>query len=274
MLIEDTRIEDYTAEFGLLVKREDLCCPGGPHFSKTRGVLAHVRNRPESIIGVLDTYHSQAGHAVAAACKRLGKRCVNFYPEYKKEPGHREPQKRAELEGAELVPLPAGRSAILFHRARRHMEQFEDSYMMPNALKLPEMIEETAAEVAVTLNRHQGVGAFAADWPVLIPISSGTIAAGVIKGFSDAGVRPQFILHQGYDRPADATWRYMVKMGCPPEARDSVTFVNQGYSYKAKAKPGETPPWRCNAYYDLKAFRWWRGEGQSRWGRALMWNIG
>ncbi len=52
----------------------------GPSFSKIRGVVAHIKNRPESVIGVLDTYHSKAGHAVAYVCNHLGRQCVDFWP--------------------------------------------------------------------------------------------------------------------------------------------------------------------------------------------------
>src|SRR5688572_5000579 len=172
MLREGTPLEDYREEYGLWVKREDKACPPpGPPFSKTRGVYARVASRPEDLMGVLDTAHSQAGWAVARACQILGKRCVNYYPEFKHEPGPREAQVRARDLGAELVGLPAGRSAILFHEARKRTEAL-GGYIMPNALKLDESVTETAKEVP-----DQDFDA------VIIPISSGTIAAGVIRGF-------------------------------------------------------------------------------------------
>ena len=76
---------NYFPEFGLWVKREDLCCPGGPNFSKTRGVFAHVCKRTETVIGVLDTAHSQGGWAVARDCSLLDKQCLLFYPIRKSE---------------------------------------------------------------------------------------------------------------------------------------------------------------------------------------------
>ena len=174
MLRENTPIEDYREEYGLWVKREDLSCvKPGPPFSKTRGVYQRVKSREEKIIGVLDTFHSQAGHAVARACQILGKKCINFYPEYKNDPGWRDPQDRAVELGAELVGLPAGRSCILFHAARKYVEGL-GGYMMPNALKLEESVEETAKEVDVLERFYDRV---------IIPASSGTMAAGVIKGF-------------------------------------------------------------------------------------------
>lgn len=271
MLVDNTPVQDFTDTYGLLVKREDLCCPPpGPPFSKTRGVFAHVRDRPEQVIGVLDTYHSQAGHAVAQACDLLGKTCVNYYPNFKHEPGPREPQHHAMALGAQLQPLQAGRSAILYHQAKKDLSRIHDSYMMPNALKLPEMVSETAAEVRRTLEAHPELDTD--ELNVLIAISSGTIAAGVIRGFHEMGASPNFILHMGYERSVDAVHKYVKERSGVPTAR--VSYVNQGYGYKDKAKAGPDPEWPCNAYYDLKAFRWWVEEGREEHGQALMWNIG
>lgn len=265
MCVPGTPVEDYRCDYGLWVKREDLSCPPpGPPFSKTRGVFAHVRKRREELIGVLDTSHSQAGHAVARACQILGKRCWNFYPEYKGSPGPRQPQLRAESLGAELSPLPAGRSCILYHAARKRVET-AGGYMMPNALKLSESVEETAKEV-----RPGDGGRFGA---VIVPSSSGTIAAGVLRGFAlRKGLQPTFVVHLGYSRSHDEVVRYVRAAAGLPRA--DVVIVDEGYAYKDSARPGPTPPWPCNEYYDLKAFRWWMREGRATYVEALFWNVG
>lgn len=266
MLRSMTPVEDYLEEYGLLVKREDLSClPPGPQFSKTRGVYEHVKSRPEKTIGVLDTYHSQAGHAVARACQLMGKKCVNFFPVYKADTGLREPQKRSQMLGAELVGLPAGRSCILYHAAKKQTELL-GGYMMPNALKLRETIVETADETA-------NVYAESID-QVLIPASSGTIAAGVILGL---GSSVKYIVHLGYSRSHSTVMKYLAENSGVPEHRLKVTLVDEGYGYKDKAKAGLTPPWPCNSYYDLKAFRWFlrhRDELGRSGLRTLLWNIG
>lgn len=268
MLREGTPIEDYRAEYGLWVKREDRSClPPGPAFSKARGVYARVASRPETIIGALDTYHSQAGHAVARACQVLGKTCLNFYPEFKYEPGPREPQLRAQALGAELIPLKAGRSAILYHAARKETER-RGGYMMPNSLKLDESVTETAREVPVGFAFAEGN---VPAW-VLIPASSGTIAAGVIQGFGDV---TDFIVHLGYSRSHDEVRRYIEAASGVKGIGARLVLVDEGYAYKDQAKPGPSPPWPCNAYYDLKAFRWWFREGaEQHGGDCLLWNIG
>jgi hypothetical protein len=309
MLVMGTQLEDHLDSCGLLVKREDLSCPPpGPPFSKTRGVWAHVQARPEPVIGVLDTFHSQAGHAVSRAGSLLGKRVFNFFPLFKADiktgtcPADippeevlildngvwtrlRSPQVMARRLGAELQPLPAGRSAILFHTARKRLAAIgqaleQPTYMMPNALKLPETVSETAAEVRRTV---EGADRRTYDLlrsiPWLVPASSGTIAAGVLAGLRDFWPRttPPLIVHMGYSRSVPTAREYILESatGSPalPEGL-RMEFIEEGYSYSDRARPGDTPPWPCNQYYDLKALRWWMANGRPTWGQAVLWNVG
>jgi threonine dehydratase len=262
MLRVGTPVEDYRAEYGLWVKREDLACPPpGPPFSKTRGVYSRVLSLPEKIVGALDTYHSQAGHAVARACQILGKQAVVYYPNYKHEPGPREPQLKAQVLGAILVPLQAGRSSVIYHQAKKDCEA-RGGYMMPNALKLEESVEETARE-ARALDLRLKIKR------VLIPASSGTLAAGVIRGM---GTRVEYIIHLGYSRSHEQVLKYVREKSGVAAAR--ITLIDEGYAYKDVAMKGETPPWPCNEYYDLKAFRWWLYYRKEFVGATLFWNIG
>lgn len=268
MLRENTPTQDYVARYGLFVKREDLSCvKPGPPFSKARGVYVRVKNRPEKVIGVLDTVHSQAGHAVARACQILGKTCINFYPIYKREIDEsgehelRKAQIASKELGAELYGLPAGRSCILYHAAKKVTLE-RKGYIMPNALKLEESVIETAKEVD---SQKFDV--------VIIPASSGTIAAGVVKGFHQRGLDPKFIIHLGYSRSHSEVERYIRSMAGVPKAR--LKIIDEGYSYKDTAEHGATPPWPCNEYYDLKAFRWWmKVKNDYCENDVLFWNIG
>ena len=265
MLVQNTPIEDYSKQFGLLVKREDLCCPSpGPPFSKTRGVFARVKEVQEKIIGVLDTAHSQAGHAVARACQILGKKCHNFYPVYKYQAEIIKPQQSAAKNlGAILHGLPAGRSCILFHQARKITEEM-NGYMMPNALKLEESVIETAKEVP---NDSFDL--------VIVPASSGTIAAGVMAGFLERKIYPEFIIHLGYSRSHAEVRDYLRKMSGDKQAKLKINIIDEGYAYKDRAEDGPDPLWPCNVYYDLKAFRWWMKNRSVYKGRkVLFWNIG
>lgn len=283
MCIEGTPVEDHTARCGLYVKREDLSCPAGPPFSKTRGVYAHVKARPEKIIGVLDTNHSQGGWAVARACKLLNKQCVLYYPVRKadRDAPIQIQQAEAEALGAELVALQAGRSAVIYHSAKKDLATKAvssrvnsgglDVYMMPNALKLQEMITETVAEVArTTIPPVQ---------TVIVSASSGTIAGGVWRGLHEAGWEGTLVVHQGYSRSQDMIRKYMTQMAfgerVPLDGEIKLEFVDEGYSYgdAAKANPSLVP-WPSNKFYDLKAVEWWYKVGRKTYGEALLWNIG
>lgn len=292
MCVEGTPVEHYP-ELGLWVKREDMCCPSGPHFSKTRGVYAHISQRPEKLIGVLDTSHSQGGWATAQACRLLGKNCMLYYPQTKKMREEQLPlmtQTRAALDlGAGITALQAGRSAVLYHSAKKHLALSEGlfeqpSYMMPNALKLPEMIDETVAEVLRT--------PLPPVKTVIISASSGTIAAGVISGLARLNYTGGIIVHQGYSRPEHTIRNYMGKMvsdyawrlqeaGKHPMDNtqlwtEKFTLVDEGYSYGDKSRGTEVPPFPSNMFYDLKAFHWWMENRLDRKyaGEALLWNIG
>ncbi len=264
MLTDNTPIERHADN--VWVKREDLCSPDpGPGFAKIRGVLAHIRSRPESLIGVLDTFHSKAGWAVTYCCRALSKNTLNFYPHYKADEGQnlRRQQALAYHMGAELRALRAGRSAVLYHDAKRQTTA-RGGYMMPNALKLPETVEECRAEVVrtgrVVLERFDCL---------VLSVSSGTIAAGVLLGFQDLGLAPNVVLHLGYDRSEEELRRYMVKHGATLATGAKV--VNEGFGYKDPAR-GAPAPFPCNPYYDLKAWRWLMANRQP--GDVLFWNIG
>jgi len=261
MCVENTGLT-YHGEFSLYVKHEEDCCPGGPNFSKTRGVYAHIAKRPEQVIGVLDTSHSQGGWAVAKACRLLDKKCVLFYPRFKHDANGIKPQQlEAQQLGAELQPIAAGMSAVLYNRVKGRVE-----YMMPNALKLEESVNETAAEVERTVI-PQDINA------VLVSASSGTIAAGVIRGLCEHALA--VIVHLGYSRPELAFRKYIERMAGFPGAGDGITIIDEGYLYKDVAR-GEVPPppFACDKYYDLKAFNWWMLHGRQKYGKALLWNIG
>lgn len=262
-MLRDCTPIDAIEGTNIWVKREDLCSPHpGPGFAKIRGVYAHIKARPEKLIGVLDTFHSKAGWAVAWVCKHLSKDTLDFYPHYKADEGQnlRRQQAIAYHLGADLVALPAGRSAILYHQAKRETLA-RGGYMMPNALKLPETVQEVRAEV----KRTPGLDAFN---HLVISVSSGTIAAGVLLGFQDLGLKPHVILHLGYDRPEAALKRYIMSYGAEL-ARDATT-VNDRWGYKDAAKG--RAPFPCNPHYDLKAWEWLIAHRFP--GRVLFWNIG
>jgi hypothetical protein len=322
-LRDNTPLEDHLATLGLLVKREDLSCPPpGPPFSKTRGVLAHVRARYDEgvrLFGVLDTAHSQAGHAVAAAVRWVNENAeaedrgkpihevrsratvTNFFPVRKGELSPfrewrledcivippfgngqtalvRPPQLRSIENGATLYPLLAGRSAILYHQARKITEA-AGGYLMPNALRLGESVEETAEEVVRTIRSPTDVKAAmrAVNMPWIVSVSSGTIAAGVIRGLERCcETVPPIILHLGYDRSETTLLDYVTeKSGVRLSYGKDILFINEGYAYADVARgPALDLPFPANPHYDRKLVAWWIREGRERYGQAVFWLIG
>lgn len=264
-LVSNTPIEKHE---GVYVKREDLSTKKPwPSFSKSRGVFAHIASRTEKVIGVLDTYHSQAGWAVAAACKELGKVCINFYPRYKADGDElRKQQRKAKKLGAKMVPLKAGRSAILYHQARKYMQK-HGGYLMPNALKLKESIRETANEVPESAFMYH---------VVVIPISSGTIAAGVLRGLMrHSPPRPRVYIHLGYSRSHEQVRKYLLEHA-PTFPLKKIRIIDENYSYADVARGNNKPDFPCNIYYDLKAWQWLQRKMKKKFKgkRVLFWNVG
>lgn len=263
-----TPVERHDVDgFPVYVKREDLCVDEA-RFSKVRGVDAHLRKVEAKHIGVLDTFHSKAGWGTAHVGGALGKHVTVFFPVYRGETRLREPQHRARRLGATLVPLPAGRSCILYHRAKRELAERHgnDSYMLPNGLKLAETVEETAAEVETVgpdLWRE-------ATW--VVSVSSGTIAAGVIRGLTEVNARVRVILHMGYSRSEKGLVSYIKEKAGEPGVGVWLAVVDEGFDYKEAVRA--RCPFPCNPHYDLKAWRWLVRNRASLGDRVVFWNIG
>lgn len=268
------------------VKREDLCCPPpGPSFSKIRGVEMMLKGmEPGTPIGVLDTYHSKAGWGVAWICHALGLSCYNFYPVYKRECingfdlySHelRPNQQRCLKLGAQLRPLAAGRSAILYHHATAALGRAtgDRGIMMPNGLKLYETVDATAAEV----EEFTPTELLRGTW--VVSVSSGTICAGVLQAlvYEDVDV----VAHMGYSRSEDKARAYMLDMACLKsfdredvidEIANRLDIVDEGYAYKDGIS--YPCPFPCNEYYDLKAWKWLTDNVTRLRQPIVFWNIG
>lgn len=248
------------------VKREDMCCSEA-NFSKLRGVSAHLKGIQQKTVGVLDTRHSKAGWGVTYLAAAENKHTVVFYPEFKGILGLRPSQLAAKRLGAELVGLPAGRSFILYQQAKRYLrEEYAYSYMMPNALKLPESVRETAREVI-----QYTPSDFIHDSVWVVSISSGTIGAGVIQGLVELGSTATVVLHCGYSRTKRAVLKYILQY--TDLGMINVKVIDEGYEYAdAVSFPCDFP---CNPYYDLKAWKWLiQNIRRFKELKIIFWNIG
>jgi hypothetical protein len=149
----------------------------------------------------------------------------------------------------------------------------DTGYMLPNALKLDESVEATALEVSLHTPKelHNNGG----TW--VVSISSGTIAAGIIRGLcSFMRPHPKVIAHMGYSRSAKAARKYMVKMAdinSEIAAALTMRIVDEGYNYKDKVD-NEWIPFPCNEYYDAKAFTWLSEHIHELEPPVIFWNIG
>ena len=273
----------------VLVKREDLSSPfPGPQFSKIRGLVPHLEGRSERVIGILDTFHSKAGWAVSYVCAALGKQAVVFYPRYKGDwqletsqgPQRGGPQTlrtqqvTADSFGAKLVPLTATAGYILEPRAKKLLKEMhpnEPSLMLPVGLKMPESVTENAKEAERTVSSLPPLGS------LVISVSSGTVAAGVIKGLTTAERLPDpqhVYLHLGYSRPVEGTRGLRANLSAKAQVDMSeVTFIDEKYSYRDAAPPIHLD-FPCNPYYDRKAAVWIAANMSKLPKPILFWSIG
>lgn len=252
------------------VKREDLCCPyPGPAFSKVRGIEKYITDSmmrlcPPTRFGVVDSIHSKAGWGVSNICHDLNIPCTVFYPVLKKEgPELRPFQKMCDKMGAELIPLPATKSAVLWYQARKIFNgKYPEGILLPNGLKLNETIKQTSMEVEQYTPKHLLMG----TW--VISVSSGTIAAGVAEGLYNSGFMGKMIAHMGFSRS-------MPEMVCHLSKYNScceIEIIDEGYEYKDKVD--FAVPFPCNPYYDRKAWKWMVEHIEELNGPIIFWNIG
>jgi hypothetical protein len=111
---------------------------------------------------------------------------------------------------------------------------------------------------------------------VVVSISSGTIAAGVLVGLSRLHLPnlPEVWLHEGYNRPQTAVTAYLHKMAVGVADWPVIHFVDEGYAYKDTAPKKCVAPFPCNPWYDLKAWAWLEKHVPELSGPVLFWNIG
>jgi 1-aminocyclopropane-1-carboxylate deaminase/D-cysteine desulfhydrase-like pyridoxal-dependent ACC family enzyme len=266
-LLSSTPIEVYPELADLSVKREDMSC-GSPALAKARGAYARVQQMTRKGVrtfGALDGYHSRNTWALASACAAYGARCLAFYPNYKKEPGPREAQLRAQELGAELRPLPAGMMSVLWYQARK-IVRAEGGHMLPNAMKFTESVAATAAEVGEEEASFE---------QIIVPSSSATIAAGVIAGVVLRGSSTRVVVYLSHTKKRDPLLKYIresVHFVTGEDRLPSLHFVEEGYNYREPSRVIRELPFPASPFYEQKAIDWWMREGERL--RTLFWNIG
>ena len=274
MIKENTPIEYYKIRGReIAVKREDLCTqPPGPPFSKCRGLYAHLiklRKQNINIVGYAESAISMAGWGVAWCCERLGMKAVIFDPQYiNNTPAnliyHR---KQWNKFGAEIVPIPAGRTSVNYNIAKKMLKKEYENYavMLPTGLRLPETIQETAKEWKRTMRKFQ-------PNVVVVCVGSGTICAGILKENTKVKMFGILAYSSSIDKKLGDIYEKAEVMQGGLLGNNLLTIINDDWEYAESSII--SCPFPCHPYYDLKAWEWLVENLSDVKGRILFWNIG
>lgn len=262
------------------VKRDDLCCalPNvGPHLAKLRGIDRFMMREvlPHQPVGVLDAGHSKNCWATAYLAQQYNNPCYCFYPEYVKEKlpdgsvELRESQVRSLALGAKLRPLPArlGYSAVLFTKAKEIMAKETDGcgIMIPNAMKYQHSIDAVTDEVMHT-PKDIIKGTY------IIPIGTGTMAAGIMLGLQRLGFRGKVVVVCGYTQNEERLRKYL-RSALSEEPVFDLMIHDGGWKYHDIYQDAYVPDF-CDPYYEAKAWRHMRGQMQTFRQPIVFWNMG
>lgn len=267
----NTPVEIYD---NILVKREDLATPiPGPSFSKVRGlipVLERLKKEGYKTIGYTETSVSMAGWGVAWACQELGLKCIIFDPQYKEtlplHAYHREQWKKFK---AHVVPIKAGMAKVNWHISKNMLNDISiysnKSILLPLGLPFPETINAACLEAILTKSHHKVN-------TVVVPVGSGTVCAGVLKGFSEA------IVYGIMGRTGSIEKKKKLILSKAGFQEDSLfgspdfRLIDPGWEYTEKSNC--SCPFPCHPWYDLKAWEWLQQNVNILKPPVLFWNIG
>lgn len=275
--VEEHQLAGHT----VYVKREDQCVPRpGPPFSKMRGLMKRlqtIRDDGLRVVGYTESAVSMAGWGIAWGCKQLGLKCVIFEPVYKEgnTPDLLLYHRSKWIEnGAEIIPQKAGMVRVNQNIARNIMDDLygRAGVLLPLGIPFPETVEETAGEAENEAITGSPVGPYKS---VVVNVGSGTIAAGVAKGFQG-----QAVIYGIMGRTGDVERKAGV---ISKKARITIKkpgsffgidlrLVDPGWDYTARSYAD--CPFLCHPYYDLKAWQWLEEKIHYIKKPVLFWNIG
>jgi len=265
------------------VKREDLCTNfPAPPFSKVRGLYPHLnqlKSEGISTVGYTETSISMAGWGVAWVCAQLGLRAVIFDPQYKQDITiHKFHRRMWKYFGAEIEPIPAGRAKVNWYLSRKILSsKYPEGVLLPLGLPLKETVMATAEEV-----KHTMLDPF---WPeggvksVVVCVGSGTIAAGILLGFtqycSDVSVKIYGVMSRTGNAQLKNNFiqkKAGVVLGGLIGSAHELYIIDEGWQYTEKSQ--NKSPFPCHPYYDLKAWGWLCRKLKELESPILFWNIG
>lgn len=282
--LQDTPTEVHAIDGkAFWVKREDLAVPlPGPPFSKVRGVwerLLELKTKGVKTVGYTETSISMAGWAIAWACYELGMRCVIFDPQYTKEyyHGHKTHEihrSKWKEYGAVIIPIKAGMAKPNYYIGKAILQKkYSESIMLPLGLPFEETIEQTALQTfkLPVFPRED----FAT---VVVCVGSGTICAGVLRGFDHQkkqikvyGIACRETLSITKKRDEVLSKAKIVQGGMLGSLVD-FRLIDLGWEYTDRVQMDT--PFPCNPYYDAKALKWLLENHHRLKKPILFWNIG
>ena len=267
--LSSTPVEQYD---GIYVKREDLSTPSpGPSFSKIRGlipVLERLKKEGYKTIGYTETSVSMAGWGVAWACRELGLKAVIFDPQYKVTPDilqyHREQWNKFN---AIIVPIKAGMAKVNWNISKTLIKEYEKPYLLSLGLPFKETID--GAESEVKLTRANSMVDFST---IVVNVGSGTVCAGVIKGFCDKKIigvmgRTGNVSKKKKKILDKAGFQDGGLFGSP-----DFELIDPGWEYTERSEVD--CPFPCHPWYDPNAWEWLTNNIQNLKTPVLFWNIG
>lgn len=262
MFVEKTLWESYSVKgMSILVKREDTFGdqPDMPALEKLRGarvVLQRMKDEGISAVGVYDTRIAKSGQGISYFTKRLGMKCYYGFPLLKGDSLH-EPQKIArDVNGAELFPLTAGRTAICYANFKKFVES-KGAIMLP--LGLP--FKETAEAVREIAQAETGSIA-----TIVVSTGTGTIATGIALGTKATvyGISCGMDISRQRARSNKILGDRLIS---------NLILVPPTYSYYEEADTSKIP-FPTSKYYDGKAWEWLVANIEHLPRPVAFWNIG
>lgn len=269
-VVVSTPIEQHD---GVFVKRDDLCCDS-PQLAKMRGIWKYVSSRLSfDGFGILDGAHSRNGWALARVCRELGKSAVTYWPIKKHQrslpiyEAQGYSRCRAEALGAIVVPIQAGRSAVVYSQARQDLaRRIPNSIMLPNAVKIPETVESHAEEVRGQRDEWEAI----APDSLVIGCGTGTILSGVLEGFWSIDIKPKTYVVLGYSVNQDRLRKYIASHTSFPQSH--IKIIDRGYSYGSQCN--RPVPFGSCKHYEAKAWSWLQQNRDGLEGTLAFWNSG
>ena len=205
---------------------------------------------------------------------------VVFFPTYK-DGSHYNTSKHIEICGrlgaeVRLLENPTQLSVNWYRANKIVKEEYGNTgVLLPQGLPFDETVTDLAHEI-------ESIPTSAIGGTLVIAVGSGTMAAGVISGLMEKGIRQKVVGVLVSPKPVPGMWHIIMGKAHQATAtgikkvtwcREYLSLVPALWEYHDVPR-GTDCPFPCNPYYDLKAWAWLRKHLHSQKEPVLFWNIG